>query len=177
MAWTESCKIDANKQVQHLKEKGFSVRLAIKKLSDESGIPENTINNWIYERAGKKQVDAFHHMYDVIHDEMIAEGDISEEQARELPSKGRYVALWVIMWLYLEDEFVFNWYRDAFGKHGGNIRLTDMFRTGLIYCECPNCDGEVHKRKPLMESALTPQIKRVISPKGYVNFNAIQEIV
>ncbi|MBL7224672.1 MAG: hypothetical protein ISS59_00945 [Desulfobacteraceae bacterium] len=177
MAWTESCKIDANKQVHHLKEKGFSARQAIKKLSDESGIPENTINNWIYERTGKKRVDAFYHMYDVIHAEMVAEGDLSEEKVKDLPSKVQYIAKWACMWLCIEDEFVLNWYRDAFEKHGGNIRLTDMFRTGFIYCNCPNCDGNVHKHDPLKESALTPEIKRVISPKGYVNFSAIQEAV
>lgn len=174
MAWTESCKIDANKQVQHLKGRGMSVRQAIKKLSDESGIPENTINNWIYERKERKKVDAFHHMFDVIHEELIEEGKITRENFYEkLRLNARYAALWVLMWLNLEDEAVFNWYRDAFEKYGKSIRLTDMYRTGLIYCNCPNCDGSIQRHGPLLESALTPAIRDAISSKGYVNFNAI----
>jgi len=50
MAWSETCKIDANKQVDHLHKQGLSKRQAIKKLSNESGIPYDTLNNWVYPR-------------------------------------------------------------------------------------------------------------------------------
>jgi len=174
MAWTETCKIDANKQVQHLKKKGMSVRQAIKKLSDESGIPENTINNWIYQRVGKKRVDAFHHFFETIHMEMVKDGGATQEQVDKTAKNERYVALWCILWLNLKEENILNWYKGAFQEHGGNIKLTDMFRTGHIRCECPNCDGKVHNlEKPLLEGALTQKIKEVLSPKGYVNFNVM----
>jgi len=176
MAWTESCKIDANKQVEHLKERGMSVRQAIKKLSEESGIPANTINNWIYERTPtRKRIDAFSHFFDTIHDEFIEDGTFTKEQVKEIGNNAKLVGLWGIMWLYLEEKYVFNWYLDAFGEYGQFTQLTDMFRTGHIWCTCPKCDGKVRKREPLLESALTDKIQQAISPKpkGYVNFNAI----
>lgn len=47
MAWTEQCKIDANRQVEHLKEtKGYSTRKACQELSGESGIPVKTLQEW-----------------------------------------------------------------------------------------------------------------------------------
>jgi hypothetical protein len=47
MAWTEQCKIDANRQVEHLKEtKGYSTRKACVELSGESGIPIKTLQEW-----------------------------------------------------------------------------------------------------------------------------------
>lgn len=57
MAWLESCRIDANKHVDHLKTKGMSVKKAIETLSKESGIPEATLNNWIYPRKRAEPVD------------------------------------------------------------------------------------------------------------------------
>jgi len=50
MAWTETCKIDANKQIEHLAQKGMSKTDAIKKLSAESDIPFGTIQRWVYPR-------------------------------------------------------------------------------------------------------------------------------
>jgi len=50
MAWTETCKIDANKQVEHLAKQGMTKEGAIKKLSAESGIPYGTIQRWVYSR-------------------------------------------------------------------------------------------------------------------------------
>jgi hypothetical protein len=41
MAWTEQCKIDASQQVEHLKEKGLTVKEALEKLSAESGIRQS----------------------------------------------------------------------------------------------------------------------------------------
>jgi hypothetical protein len=50
MAWTETCKIDANKQIDHLVEQDMSITDAIKKLSAESEIPFGTIQRWYYPR-------------------------------------------------------------------------------------------------------------------------------
>ena len=50
MAWTETCKIDANKQIDHLVEQDMSITEAIKKLSAESEIPYGTIQRWYYPR-------------------------------------------------------------------------------------------------------------------------------
>ncbi len=50
MAWAETCRINANKQIDHLHKQGMSKRQAIKKLSGESGISYNTMNNWYYPR-------------------------------------------------------------------------------------------------------------------------------
>ena len=51
MAWLEQCRIETNKQVDHFcKKDGISKRKAIKKISEESGIPESTIDKWVYPR-------------------------------------------------------------------------------------------------------------------------------
>lgn len=59
MAWTETCKIDFKKQIEHkTKEQGYSVREALKILSNESSIAIGTLTNWLYpesrDRALKK---------------------------------------------------------------------------------------------------------------------------
>jgi hypothetical protein len=56
MAWTETCKIDFNKQVEHKRAEGMSVRQALKVLSEESGIAIGTLDNWMYERCMKCNV-------------------------------------------------------------------------------------------------------------------------
>jgi len=48
MAWTETCKIDFKKQIEHKKSQGISLRQALKQLSEESDIPIGTLTNWIY---------------------------------------------------------------------------------------------------------------------------------
>ena len=48
MAWTDSCKFEACKQIDHRKDECGGVRPAIKKLSKESGIPQGTLNRWYY---------------------------------------------------------------------------------------------------------------------------------
>lgn len=51
MAWLEQCRIETNKQIDHFcKKDGLSKRQAMKKLSEESRIPESTIDKWIYPR-------------------------------------------------------------------------------------------------------------------------------
>ncbi|MCK4328757.1 hypothetical protein KAX02_02835 [candidate division WOR-3 bacterium] len=53
MAWTETCKIDFVKQIEHKKEQGISVRQALKQLSEESDIPIGTLSNWMYPEQTK----------------------------------------------------------------------------------------------------------------------------
>jgi hypothetical protein len=48
MAWTDSCKFEACKQIKHRKNECGGVRPAIKKLSEESGIPQGTLKRWYY---------------------------------------------------------------------------------------------------------------------------------
>jgi len=48
MAWIETCKIDACKQIEHIKENVGGVRPAIRELSKESGIPQGTLKRWYY---------------------------------------------------------------------------------------------------------------------------------
>jgi hypothetical protein len=175
MAWLETCRIDAKNQVNHLKGQGLSVRQAIKKLSEESGIPENTINNWIYERSGPRKMDAFHFMIETIHDEFVQEGTLSREQIETLVSKSdKYLPNWALLWLHLEEEYVLNWYQEAFEKHGKSIRLTDMFRTGKVWCDCPECNGKTYEGS-VFDFAWTPTLREVFTPGGYVNFNAIEQ--
>ena len=48
MAWTETCKIDFQKQIEHKKEQGYKIKDALLELSDESGISIHTLRNWLY---------------------------------------------------------------------------------------------------------------------------------
>jgi len=48
MTWTDSCKFEACKQIDHRIDECGGVRPAIKKLSKESGIPQGTLNRWYY---------------------------------------------------------------------------------------------------------------------------------
>lgn len=48
MAWNETCKIDFEKQVKHKKEQGVRVKDALRQLSNESGIPVETLKHWLY---------------------------------------------------------------------------------------------------------------------------------
>lgn len=50
MAWTDSCKIDFVKQIEHKQEQGVSVRQSLRILSEESGISIHTLNRWLYPR-------------------------------------------------------------------------------------------------------------------------------
>jgi len=50
MAWIETCKIDARKQIDHKKEVCGGVRPAIRVISKESGIPQGTLREWYYPR-------------------------------------------------------------------------------------------------------------------------------
>ena len=63
MAWTETCKIDFKKQINHKKDQGVSIRQALKQLSEESGISVNTLNSWLYPRDYTKKdsvVETYH---------------------------------------------------------------------------------------------------------------------
>lgn len=56
MAWTEQCKIDANNQIEHLKQnRGYSTRKACIELSDGSGIPVKTLQDWATYPNGRPQ--------------------------------------------------------------------------------------------------------------------------
>lgn len=55
MAWIETCKIDACNQIKHKKEKLGGVRPAIRKVSEESGIPQNTLKRWYYPKTDYKK--------------------------------------------------------------------------------------------------------------------------
>lgn len=60
MAWTEQCKIDAYRQVEHLKQtKGYSTRKACLELSSESGIPVKTLQEWATYPKGRPQRNAW----------------------------------------------------------------------------------------------------------------------
>lgn len=48
MAWIETCKIDACRQIDHKKSMCGGVRPAIRELSKESGIPQGTLKDWYY---------------------------------------------------------------------------------------------------------------------------------
>lgn len=59
MAWTEVCKMDFAKQIEHKKSQGISVRQALKMLSEESGIPIGTLTNWLYPDSRQKAIDKY----------------------------------------------------------------------------------------------------------------------
>ena len=58
MAWTDQCKIDARKQVDHRKEQVGGVRKALRQLSKESGISYPTLRRWYYEDGVLKDENA-----------------------------------------------------------------------------------------------------------------------
>jgi hypothetical protein len=170
MAWLETCQIDAGKQVKHLSKQGMSTRQAIKKLSAESGIPENTINNWIYARSASKRIDMFDFVIDTLRNQSISDG-WPDDLVQRVYGKGENLVQWGILWVCLEDKYVRGWYRAAFEKHGKTAKITDMLRTGKVWCTCPNCDGKVRQRgKP--HASMNPAL---FTRTGYVNFNAIRE--
>jgi hypothetical protein len=170
MAWLETCRIDAGKQVKHLSNQGMSTRQAIKKLAHESGIPENTINNWVYERTASKRIDVFHFFLDTMHDDFIADGFPTDKVDRFFSDR-KIIVLWAMMWMLLEKKYIRGWYRAAFEKYGKTAKITDMHRTKKIWCDCPNCDGTVRQVGKPHES-MNPAL---FTKKGYVNFNAIRE--
>jgi len=51
MAWTDQCKFDAQKQFEHFQQEGLNKTATIKKLSEESGIPEATLDRWLWPRS------------------------------------------------------------------------------------------------------------------------------
>jgi len=53
MAWTDSCKVEACAQIKK-KAENSSVRDAIKRLSDESGIPIGTLSRWYWPESDYK---------------------------------------------------------------------------------------------------------------------------
>ena len=59
MAWTETCKIDFHKQIEHKKEQGYKTKDALVELSNDSGIPIGTLKNWLYPESRKKALDAY----------------------------------------------------------------------------------------------------------------------
>lgn len=169
MAWLETCRIDAGKQVQHLKKLGISTRQAIKKLSTESGIPENTINNWIYKRTASKRIDMFDFFIDEMRDGFIADG-IPVDKVDSYFSEIKHHVGWCLIWLHSEEKYVRRWYRAAFEKYGKTAKITDMHRTKKIWCNCPECDGKIRQVDEPHES-MNPAL---FTKNGYVNFNAIQ---
>ena len=48
MAWTDQCKFEAVRQIDHQIEKGATVRKALKAVSEESDIPAGTLKRWKY---------------------------------------------------------------------------------------------------------------------------------
>ena len=48
MAWTDQCKIEAVRQIDHKVESGLSVRAALNEVSSESDIPKGTLKRWKY---------------------------------------------------------------------------------------------------------------------------------
>ena len=53
MAWTDQCRIDAQKQVEHVsKREHLSQRQAIQRMARESGIPASTLEKWCYAKNG-----------------------------------------------------------------------------------------------------------------------------
>jgi hypothetical protein len=102
----------------------------------------------------------------------VAEGTIPKEKLDNFWTKGNtdYIVHWLILWLDLEEEYVLNWYREAFERHGKTVRLTDMFRVGKVRCDCPNCNGKTIRGK----DHRTPRLREVFTPGDYVNFNAIE---
>lgn len=175
MAWLETCRIDANKQIEHLKNRGKSVREALKILSEESGIPIGTLNNWIYERKRSKPIEIFDFVL----------GDMWKDLHRKDPKKWKklinsatFRGHNLMLWLWLETEYVFNWYRAAFDHYGKSARIMDGWRVGYIKCDCPKCNGKIHRRKQFHNKHgedfnYSPELMRVLSKQGYVNFNAI----
>ena len=168
MAWLETCRIDAGKQIKELKGKGLSIRQAIKKLSLESGIPENTINNWFYERTSSKRHDVFDFWIETIRNDLAVDG-WTEDKIKSVFEDGKMRLLWLMNWLYLEDDQVKSWYRAAFNRYGRNAKITDMHRTRKIWCLCPDCDGNTRQRgEP--HFSMNPAL---FTPKGYVKNNAV----
>ena len=56
MAWIETCKIDAKKQIDHKKNQGENIKNAMRILSKESGIPIGTLRRWYYGIENKKRI-------------------------------------------------------------------------------------------------------------------------
>jgi hypothetical protein len=176
MAWTETCKIDFNKQVEHKKAEGMPVREALKVLSEESGIPIGTLSNWFYERQRAKPIDISDFFVNEVWKD-IREGNPVKWE--ELYNSVDFRFHNLMLWLWLETEYVFNWYRAAFNYYGKSARITDGWRVGVIRCDCPKCNGKVHHfgqlhNKPgYKDFNYSPELMRILTKKGYVNFNAL----
>lgn len=175
MAWLEKCRIDAHKHVEHLKNRGISVQLAIKILSRESDIPESTLNNWIYERKRANPVDIFDYFLDEMWKD-LQEKDF-KKWVKSLDSV-KFRTLNLYLWLWLDTEHIFNWYRAAFNYYGKSARITDGWRAGVIRCYCKTCNGKVHNFDQLHNKAgedfnYSPKLMRMITKRGYVKFNVL----
>jgi hypothetical protein len=174
MAWLDTCRIDAGKQVAHLKDRGKSTAEAIRILSQDSGIPESTLNNWIYARKRSRPFE----ISDFVFDEMFADLRAKDsEQWGRFNDSVKVHALHVMMWLWLDTEHVLNWYRAAFDYYGRSARITDGWRAGYVRCDCVKCMGKVHHfgqlHNPGEDYNYASELMRVLSKQGYVNFNAI----
>ena len=59
MAWLDTCRIDANKQIDHRKEKdNISIRKSFSVISKESGIPIGTLRRWYYPSSYKPKEES-----------------------------------------------------------------------------------------------------------------------
>lgn len=176
MAWTETCKIDFKKQIEHKKAEGMSIRQALKILSEESGIAIGTLDNWLYERQRAKPIDIFDFFVDEVFEDQRKEDSV---KWGKLNNSVKFRTNILMMWLWLETKYVLNWYEAAFEHYGKSARITDGWRVGFVRCDCPKCNGKVHHFGQLhnipcyKDYNYAPELMRVLTPKGYVKINAL----
>lgn len=175
MAWTETCKIDFRKQIEHKKAEGMSVRKALKVLSEESGISIDTLDNWLYERQRAKPIDVFDFFVDEVFKDLL----VDPEKQKKLNNSAKFYSLMLMLWLWLETEYVLNWYRAAFEHYGKSAHITDGWRVGFLRCDCPKCNGKVHHfgqlhNKPgYKDFNYSPELMRILTRQGYVKSNVL----
>ena len=154
----------------------MSVRQALKVLSEESGIAIGTLDNWTYERKRAKPIDIFDFFVDEVWKDLQKEDPVKWE---ELDNSIKFRSLCLMLWLWLKTKYVLEWYRAAFDYYGKSARITDGWRVGVIRCDCPKCNGKIHKfeivhhKNKDEDFNYSPELIRILTKQGYVKFNVL----
>ncbi len=109
----------------------------------------NTFNNWIYPRSASKRIDVFSFFLDTMRDDFISDG-YPTDKVQLFFADREIIVLWAMMWMLLEEKPIRGWYLAAFEKYGKTAKITDMYRTGKIWCTCPNVTAQSDRWASLM---------------------------
>jgi len=103
-----------------------------------------------------------------IYKEFVEDGTLTKEQAIKCLSEPKIWALWGVLFLKQNQDTVLDWYLFAFNELGKSARITDMFRTGHYWCDCPNCNGKAWEGKPLAKA-----FDGLFTSNGYLDYKAV----